>query len=284
MLVIDDKNEMTSTILSLKKRGDVVSFVPTMGCLHEGHLSLIQLAKQHSDVVVVSIYVNPLQFGPHEDLDRYPRPIEDDLAKCMAEGVAIVFCPKSLYPRQSLAVSLHVSGLDQVLCGQDRVGHFDGVATAVCVLFNIVQPDIAIFGEKDFQQLCILRRMVEDLSIAVAILAAPIARASDGLALSSRNRYLSDEQRKKALLLSQCLQAMVHQANAGEESAAKLLQWGHHFLSESGVDVQYLEVRESETLQTLNLLSQNCGRVFVAARIGHTRLIDNLELPCKSQC
>jgi len=281
MQVFEEKERLRSALLQARQQGETIALVATMGCLHAGHLSLIRLAQQKADRVVVSIYVNPLQFAVGEDLACYPRPLADDLQLCEAEQVAMVFCPQSLYPSEPLHVSLCVDALDQVLCGQARPKHFDGVVTAVQVLFNIIQPHVAVFGEKDFQQLCILRRMVHDLSIPVEVLAAPIVRAKNGLALSSRNRYLDDVEYELARQLHQCLQGIASQVRAGENRVACLLQWGRTFLAKFSLHVQYLEIRESEKLQTLDILGQHCCRVFIAASIGQTRLIDNLELPCK---
>jgi len=280
MIVFHHVYDMRQAVSHVKKCGQTIALVPTMGCLHEGHLSLIRLAKKHADVVVVSIYVNPLQFGKNEDLAQYPRPLESDLKCCENEGVDMVFCPENLYPNQGIAVSLVVKDLDQVLCGAHRPNHFNGVVTVVSILFHVIQPDVAVFGEKDYQQLCILKRMVHDLSMSVRVLPGTIIRAKDGLALSSRNRYLNHEERRQAVCIYQCLKGMQTMVQKGEKQVSQVLSWGRSFLENHAIKIQYLEVRDSETLQSMNVLSQHCGRVFIAANIGQTRLIDNLELPC----
>jgi len=261
---------------------DRIALVPTMGCLHEGHLSLIRKARSLADIVVLSIYVNPLQFGPNEDLDAYPRTFEADAARCEAEGVDIIFHPDNLYAAGTPLVSLHVEELDGCLCGASRPGHFDGVATVVSILFNIVQPEIAVFGEKDWQQLTIIRRMVEGLQIPVQIIGSETVREADGLAMSSRNRYLSDSERRKAKYLNRALATMQDLAASGESHAQILLKAAGDFLAEQDITVEYLEIRDAYTLQPARMLQQeHPARAFIAARIGAARLIDNaaLDLP-----
>ena len=197
MITIESTAELRRE-LEPAPRGRRVALVPTMGCLHAGHMSLIRLAKELADLVVVSIYVNPLQFGPGEDLATYPRPFEADAGQCREAGVDLLFHPQDLYPHGEPEVSLRVRGLSDVLCGASRPGHFDGVATVVNILFNIVCPDVAVFGEKDWQQLAIIRRMAQDLAMPVSIIGAPILREADGLAMSSRNRYLRGDERRQA--------------------------------------------------------------------------------------
>ncbi len=192
MKVISDIAQLQHHLASFDK--EQIALVPTMGCLHEGHISLIQKAKRLADIVVVSIYVNPLQFGANEDLDNYPKPLEQDLSACEAEGVDFVFTPEQLYPEGSIQVGLHVNDLSQNLCGVSRPSHFDGVVTVVNILFNIVRPHLAIFGEKDFQQLTIIQRMVSDLYMGIEVIGAETVRETDGLAKSSRNRYLNDDE------------------------------------------------------------------------------------------
>ncbi|HXH63917.1 MAG TPA: pantoate--beta-alanine ligase [Mariprofundaceae bacterium] len=262
--------------LQARRNGNRVALVPTMGCLHEGHMSLIRLARELADVVVVSIYVNPLQFGPSEDFSAYPRPFADDERACLEAGVDLLFHPQNLYPEGGPQVSLHVAGLDDVLCGATRPGHFDGVATVVAILFNIVQPDVAVFGEKDWQQLAIIRRMASDLAMPVAVIGATIVREPDGLAMSSRNRYLGEEERQQAAGLFRALQAMHTAAQAGEESLELLLDIGRDSLKEDGIEPEYLEIRDAETLQEPK--PGRAARAFVAARIGTARLIDNMAL------
>ena len=258
-------------------RTDTIALVPTMGCLHEGHLSLMRQARRLADVVVVSIYVNPLQFGAGEDFAQYPRTMEQDIERCQKAGVDIVFAPQNLYAADGAKVSLQVEGLDTVLCGASRPEHFDGVVTVVTMLFNIVQPDIAVFGEKDWQQLTILRRMVADLHMPVRIIAGALVREEDGLAMSSRNRYLQDDERTQALSLSQALHAMQQQAKHGADRDT-LVHLGRKRLQQSGVVVDYLDIRDERNLQRLDDVSGAFARIFVAAKVGQTRLIDNMPL------
>lgn len=255
-----------------------IAFVPTMGCLHDGHLSLIRKARLLADVVVVSIYVNPLQFGAGEDLDAYPRPFEDDVALCKAEGVDLLFHPYNLYPEGGPKVTLGVKELDSVLCGSHRPGHFDGVVTVVNILFNIVQPHIAIFGEKDWQQLAIIRQMVSDLHMPVEIVGAPIVREVSGLAMSSRNRYLSEAELAQAAHISRSLQTMQQLYAVGEMDISSLLRKGRDELSEHGIETEYLEIRNATTLQPAGCEPNGHNRIFIAAKIGKARLIDNMPL------
>ncbi|ATX81484.1 pantothenate synthetase [Mariprofundus ferrinatatus] len=256
-----------------------IAFVPTMGCLHEGHLSLIRKAKDEADIVVVSIYVNPLQFGAGEDLDKYPRTFEADASLCEAEGVDYIFHPATLYPRRGPRVTLKVEKLSDCLCGASRPGHFDGVATVVNLLFNIVQPDIAIFGEKDWQQLAIIRRMVRDLQMPVEIIGCPTIREMNGLAKSSRNRYLSESDHLTATALSQALIAMQKVAADGERSVDMLMATAESILAEAGIKTEYLEVRSAASLKNRRRLNRQPARAFIAAKVGNARLIDNMPLP-----
>ena len=276
MNIIKTTEELRRTLAPVRGR-DRVAFVPTMGCLHEGHLSLIRKAKRLADIVVVSIYVNPMQFGPNEDFDAYPRTFAADAALCETEGVDIIFHPANLYPADGIRVSLKVSELDNCLCGASRPGHFDGVVTVVNMLFNIVQPDIAIFGEKDWQQLAIITRMAGDLQMGVEIIGAPTLRESDGLAMSSRNRYLSDEDRSRAPQLYQALQSMQSLFEQGEVESATLIESARARLADAGITPEYLEIRDAVMLQTATTIDAPC-RVFIAAKIGNARLIDNIAL------
>jgi pantoate--beta-alanine ligase len=256
-----------------------IALTPTMGCLHEGHLSLIRKAKSLADIVVVSIYVNPLQFGPNEDLDRYPRTFEADAALCEQEGVDFIFHPASLYPAGGPKVTLKAEGLSDCLCGSSRPGHFDGVVTAVNILFNIIQPNLAVFGEKDWQQLSIIRRMVQDLQMPVDIVSSETVREDDGLAMSSRNRYLSKQDRRKAVQLSLALSDMQNLAANGESNASVLLASALARLAGSGVRPDYLEIRQANSLKVKRKLNESRNiRAFVAATVGKTRLIDNMPL------
>ncbi|HCS14066.1 MAG: pantoate--beta-alanine ligase [Zetaproteobacteria bacterium CG06_land_8_20_14_3_00_59_53] len=267
-----------------------IVLVPTMGCLHEGHATLIREARKLGDLVVVSIYVNPLQFGPNEDFARYPRSFEADAGVCDEAGADVIFHPENLYPDGAPKVSLTVHGLSDVLCGASRPGHFDGVATVVNILFNAVGPDIAVFGEKDWQQLAIIRRMVADLHMPVEIVGVPTVREAGGLAMSSRNRYLDKQQLLTGRALHAALESMRLQALTGEHDAAVLLDAGKRVLAAAGISPEYLEIRVADSLESLTVLDGSPARAFVAARIGPARLIDNIpiarmtETPCISPC
>jgi len=254
-----------------REAGERIGFVPTMGFLHAGHRSLMALARPLCDHLVVSIYVNPLQFGPDEDLDTYPRDPAGDAAACAAEGVDTLFTPEDLYGDDH-CTTVSVTELTDGLCGASRPGHFDGVTTVVARLFGLVQPHIAVFGEKDYQQLAVLRRMVRDLAMAVEVVGGPLIRDTDGLALSSRNAYLSIEQRQRGLSLHRALGAM---AAAASSSAADRLAIGREILDVDEVD--YLEIVDAISLQPLVRIDRP-ARAMVAARIGTTRLIDNIAL------
>jgi len=256
-----------------------IAFVPTMGCLHQGHLSLIRNARSLADIVVVSIYVNPLQFGANEDLDKYPRTFDADAKLCAAEGVDFIFHPTTLYPKSGPKITLKATKLSDCLCGDSRPGHFDGVVTVVNILFNIIQPDVAVFGEKDWQQLAIIRRMVEDLQMPIEILAGETLREPDGLAMSSRNRYLSKRDRNKAALLSQALVSMQNMAADGETQSDVLKASACKQLDDAGITLEYLDIRNANSLKTKRTLNtKQKNRVFIAAIVGKTRLIDNMPL------
>jgi pantoate--beta-alanine ligase len=259
--------------------GKRLGLVPTMGALHEGHLSLVRAAKSQCDAVAVSIFVNPTQFGPTEDLSKYPRQFERDRQLLEKEGVEILFAPlvEEIYPHGEVTWVL-VESLSEKLDGRSRPGHFRGVTTIVAKLFHIVEPATAFFGQKDAAQLAVIRRMVRDLNFPVEIVAAPIVREADGLAMSSRNAYLSREDRGRALVLQRALQETQQQLNAGERSAAKLISAGREvFASEPQVTLDYFEVVDPDTLDPVERIS---GRtlVAVAALVGATRLIDNVVL------
>jgi pantoate--beta-alanine ligase len=262
--------------------GARIRLVPTMGALHAGHISLIRAARADGGFVVVSIFVNPAQFGPNEDFTRYPRPIEDDLQRCTGEGVDLVFAPEAavMYP-PGFCTYVEVQGLQDVLEGASRPGHFRGVATVVLKLFHIVQPDVAYFGQKDAQQAVIIRRMVRDLDLPVEVRVCPIVREPDGLALSSRNQYLSPEQRQQAVVLWAALQEGVRLVAAGERAGAAVERTlAARIQAEPGATLDYAAVVDAETLEPLPTLR---GRVLLAlaVRFGATRLIDNtlIELP-----
>lgn len=271
MLTVDRPAEIQTRLLALKRTGLRVGFVPTMGFLHEGHLSLMRIARERCDHLVASIYVNPLQFGPNEDLDDYPRDLERDTAMCESVGVDTLFVPPVLYDPDH-STSVRVEGLTTGLCGASRPGHFDGVTTVVARLFGIVQPDVAVFGEKDYQQLAVIRRMVRDLSLPIEVVGGPLIRDADGLALSSRNKYLNERARTRALTLHTALFAM---RESKSPAVADRLLIGHRILSADSID--YLSVVHPSTLEPLETID-GPARALVAARIGATRLIDNIGL------
>lgn len=260
--------------------GTRLGFVPTMGALHEGHMSLMALARADADLVIASIFVNPLQFGPNEDLSRYPRPIEADIAKLEAAGVDALFLPgvEDMYPEgaSTLVEETMVSG---PLCGATRPGHFRGVTTVVLKLFNLVQPHVALFGQKDAQQCAVIERMVRDLDVPVEIRRGPIVREADGLALSSRNVYLSADDRAAAPLIHKSLQTVAAAHAAGEHDAEKLAQIGLAVLAQSErIKPQYWEVRDPESLGAITTVGARGALCAVAAHLGTTRLIDNLVI------
>jgi len=263
----------------LKHNNKKIAFVPTMGALHEGHLSLVSRANQAADHTVVSIFVNPAQFGRNEDFGKYTRDLEGDIVKLLPFKVDAVFSPdpKDIYP-EDFQTYVEVTQLQKELCGKSRPGHFRGVATVVLKLFNIVQPDYAVFGQKDYQQLKVIERFVKDLHLGVEIIPMPIVREADGLALSSRNAYLSDEERARALSLSKALSAINEGFQSGCSDAGQLLEVGKNVLEKSDVkDIDYLEIRNSENLELIKT-AQSGSLVAVAARVGNTRLIDNIIL------
>lgn len=270
---------MQAWALEHKRKGTTIGFVPTMGFLHEGHLSLMDIASKHADLVVVSIFVNPTQFGPNEDLEAYPRNMERDLAFCRERGVAAVFTPEpaTMYgDRYQTCVTLEK--LPNHLCGLSRPGHFQGVATVVSKLFNIVQPEVAVFGEKDFQQLAVLRQMVQDMNFPIKILGGPIVREDDGLAMSSRNVYLSPDERKSALSLSRALQNAARSVASGERSAEKLVEEAkREILGMPGTEIDYIDLCDPVTLDEIHTLS-GPALMALAVRVGKTRLIDNAVL------
>ena len=263
-----------------RQRGERIGFVPTMGYLHEGHLTLVDRARALSDCVVLSIFVNPLQFGPQEDLATYPRDLERDRQRAEARAVDILFVPNEveMYPGGPPAIRLAAPELTDRLCGHFRPGHFEGVLTVVCKLFNIVQPDVAVFGQKDFQQAVVIKRMVRDLNLPISIEIAPIKREADGLAMSSRNVYLSAEERAAAQHLNRALRAAAEAFDAGERNAAGLLAAAYTVLeNEPAVRLQYLELVEPDLLQSTDTALS--GHVIaLAAHVGRTRLIDNIIL------
>jgi len=255
----------------------IIGFVPTMGNLHQGHLNLVREARKLCDVVVVSIFVNPIQFGPNEDFDNYPRTLEQDQQLLADVGCDIVFAPtvEQMYGNQPRLTNISVSGITNDLCGLQRPGHFDGVAVVVTKLFNIVQPNYAFFGQKDYQQLAVIRQFVQDLNIPLEVIGVPIARAEDGLALSSRNGYLSEQERATAPVIFQSLKTAEQQLHAGktlEEALAGIRQT----LTDAGLVMDYVEARTPE-LQKIDEFNQDVV-ILIAAKLGKTRLIDNLQI------
>lgn len=262
-----------------RSKGARLGLVPTMGALHEGHLSLVRAAKAKSDVVAVSIFVNPTQFGPHEDFARYPRNLKKDCELLEREGVSLVFAPsvEEMYP-QSAVTWITVEGLSERLCGKSRPGHFRGVATVVAKLFNIIEPDIAFFGQKDAAQVAVIKRMVRDLNMPVQIEVCPIVRENDGLALSSRNAYLSPDERKMALVLHASLQRAQKVFDDGERAAPKIAAEAKKaFVWQPAVRLDYFEIVDPESLEPVETITQK-SLVAVAAFVGNTRLIDNFLL------
>ena len=273
---------LRNEVSALRKGQRSIALVPTMGALHEGHLTLMREARKAADHVVASIFVNPRQFGAGEDLDAYPRQLERDSRLLEAEGVALLWAPKTeaMYP-PDYATNISVAGVSEGLCGGNRPGHFDGVATVVCKLFNQVRPDMAFFGEKDWQQLAVIRRMARDLDLVLPyadqIHGVAIVREADGLAMSSRNAYLSPEQRRKAPRLAQVMRETINIIAMGHPVAAELANLVET-LEVSGFDkVDYAELRDADSLAPLETDNGN-ARLFVAARIGGTRLIDNMAV------
>ena len=262
-----------------RREAGSVAFVPTMGNLHEGHLALVREAAKRADQVVVSIFVNRLQFGQGEDFDRYPRTLEQDAAKLAGEGVAVLFAPseQELYPNVAQQYNVEPPNLQNELCGAFRPGHFRGVATVVAKLFNIVEPDYACFGKKDYQQLVILQGMAADLNFGVEIVPVDIGRAADGLALSSRNQYLSEAERKQAPQLYRELQAIARAVENGNRNYAALEQQAAANLKQAGWQVDYVEIRHAGNLQVAHVGDSELV-VLAAARLGNTRLIDNIEI------
>jgi pantoate--beta-alanine ligase len=279
MRVLETIEQMRSACQAAKQGGRRLGFVPTMGALHAGHLSLVRAAKGRCDVVAASIFVNPTQFGPNEDFSKYPRAFERDQKLLEKEGVELLFAPpvEEMYPEGAVTF-VTVDGLSGRLCGKSRPGHFRGVATVVSKLFKITQPDLAFFGQKDAAQVAIIRRMVLDLNLGVEIVVCPIVREADGLAMSSRNAYLSPQQRKSALVLSRSLAQVKKLFEQGERCATKLGEAGKQvFVEEPSVRLDYFEIVDPQTLDSVEHISSP-ALVAVAAFVGDTRLIDNIVL------
>ncbi|MCY1670569.1 pantoate--beta-alanine ligase [Novosphingobium sp. SL115] len=283
MQTINRLEDLRKAVDALKIGGKTVAFVPTMGALHEGHLTLVRQARARADHVISSIFVNPRQFGPNEDLDAYPRRLAADAALLEAEGVAVLWAPTvdQMYP-QGYATNISVSGVSEVACGAARPGHFDGVATVVCKLFNQVRPDFALFGEKDWQQLAVIRRMARDLDLTQphvdAIIGVPTVREPSGLALSSRNQYLNDSERAQAAGLSVAMRRAIAAIESGADVGAALAALNAEVLAGGFSSIDYADLRDAATLEDITTFTGQSARLLVAARIGATRLIDNMSV------
>ena len=278
MNTVKTVRELRAAIARARAEGKRIGFVPTMGNLHSGHVALVEKASQRADLVVASVFVNPLQFGPNEDLGKYPRTLAADQEKLVSAGCHLLFAPtpEEMYPQgMDDQTRISVPVVSEGLCGGSRPGHFEGVATVVTKLFNMVQPDLAIFGEKDFQQLAVIRKLVRDLNLPVQIFGEPTVRADDGLALSSRNGYLSAEQRQVAPQLFATLKDMADSICGGRDDFSRLTLDGLKHLEKAGFRPDYLEIREAGSLRPAQAGDKELV-ILVAAYLGTTRLIDNL--------
>ncbi len=279
MRILETPDDMHGACANVRRQAKRIGFVPTMGALHDGHLSLIRSARAQSDIVAVSIFVNPLQFGPNEDLSKYPRMFERDRGLLETEKVDLLFAPRPehMYPAGATTYVV-VEGLSDKLDGGSRPGHFRGVATVVSKLFHIVEPDLAFFGQKDAAQVAVIRRMVRDQNMPVRIVVCPIVRERDGLAMSSRNAYLDPQQRQRATVLYRSLMRVQTLADTGERRAARLIETGKQVMGEdTGVRLDYFEIVDPDTLDPIADVSGG-ALVAVAAWVGGTRLIDNIVL------
>ena len=283
MQIINQLDMLRKKVAQLRADGGTIAVVPTMGALHDGHLTLVRAAKARVDHVIATIFVNPTQFGPNEDLEAYPRQLAEDAAMLEAEGTAVLWAPttEEMYP-DGFASSIRVAGVSDGFCGADRPGHFDGVATVVCKLFNQVSPDFAFFGEKDWQQLAVIRQMARDLDLvrplAVNIIGVPTVREADGLAMSSRNRYLDPSNRSAAVALPDGMKRAIKAIEAGEPVADVLAQLASSLISAGFTSVDYAQLANADSLKVLDSRPETTGRLLVAARIGSTRLIDNMAV------
>ena len=283
MQTVSTRADLANAVAALKSGGKTLALVPTMGALHQGHLTLVEHARGVADHVAVSIFVNPMQFGPNEDLDAYPRQLAQDSRLLRQAGVDLLWAPTvgEMYP-DGFATTVTVPGLDRVLCGTHRPGHFDGVVTVVLKLFNLLRPDFALFGEKDWQQLTIIRRMARDLDLALpdvaSIIGVPTVREADGLAMSSRNRYLTADQRVQATTLNRAMRAAIAAILAGNPVDAALDHLRQTILAAGFDRIDYADVRGADTLEDLATWDGRPARLLVAAQIGRARLIDNMAI------
>jgi pantoate--beta-alanine ligase len=284
MEIIRGKEGLKEAIRRLKAVGKTIGLVPTMGALHAGHISLVEIVKREADIVVVSIFVNPTQFGPNGDLSKYPRTEAEDIRKLERVGAAIAYIPttEEIYP-QGFITRVQVPGISNELCGAFRPGHFDGVATVVTKLFMQAMPDVAVFGEKDYQQLHIIRQFTRDLDIPVKIIGAPIMREADGLAMSSRNRYLSEKERVTSASLYRVLMETAENLKEAKEITAALAQAKKALLEAGFTKIDYIELRDAETLAAAVGLAKP-ARLLAVAWLGVTRLIDNIAVSRKRSC
>jgi pantoate--beta-alanine ligase len=280
--LVESVADVRRAVAGARDRGPVVGLVPTMGALHDGHVRLIERCRSEAGCVAVSIFVNPTQFGPNEDFTRYPRTLEGDLARCRAAGADFVWAPTpaTVYPNGPQSTWVEVPGLSEILEGASRPGHFRGVATVVLKLFEVVRPDLAVFGQKDYQQQLLIRRMVADLHVPVRIVTEPTVREPDGLALSSRNRFLNPDERREAAVLYAALTRAREAVMGGETSANRVRQILRETIEfTESVRLDYAEVADADTLEALDHLGPGSRAVaLVAARVGTTRLIDNLPI------
>ena len=280
MEVVHTVPDLRAAVARARRRGSRIGLVPTMGCLHAGHLSLVRRAKEEADFIVVSIFVNPTQFGPNEDFARYPRTFEDDRKGCTEAGADLIFAPSTadFYPPDA-STWVEVQGVSEGLCGDFRPGHFRGVATVVAMLLNATQPDVAVFGRKDLQQLAVIRRMARDLLLPVSIVAHETVREANGVAMSSRNRYLSPEDLDRAAAIPRALRAAQALARQGEHDAGRLRAAALTALgSEPALRLQYCEIVSLETMRSVATAEPGRSAIAIAVHLGSTRLIDNADL------
>ncbi len=278
MITSDSIQKLTQNIASFKKAGNSIALVPTMGNLHLGHLSLIEEAKQQADIVVVSIFVNPMQFNNPRDLEKYPKTLQQDIQELTSLGVELLFTPtvEMIYPDGvNQHTQVEVPFLSDILCGEDRHGHFRGVTTIVCKLFNLIQPDIAIFGEKDFQQLAIIKKMVTDLAMPIKVIGKPTIREKDGLAMSSRNNNLTDELRPRAFILNQTLNFIKEEILSGNRDYPQLTKTAKQTLTSHGFKPEYIKIANQSDLKEANYKHKHLV-ILAAAYLGFPRLIDNV--------